>query len=52
MSMPEKEIIVQAYSAGFESRDYAMILLNGEAVRVKKNENGHYRGLHIVVIDS
>ena len=37
-------------SAGQEGK-LAKISIDGQVVELNKNENGHYRGLHIVVIN-
>ena len=39
------------YSAGYDAGNYAKIMINNHLVEMEKNMNGHYRGLHIVVID-
>ena len=44
-------ISIQARSAGFESGNFGVITINDVPVMTAKNENGHYRGLHIVVIN-
>ena len=38
-------------SAGFEAGNFAKIIINNTPVKVEKNENNNYRGLHIVIID-
>ena len=43
--------MISASSAGFNGANYAKITLNGFQVQVEKNENEHYRGLHIVVFN-
>lgn len=44
-------IVVQATSAGANGGNFARISINDEAVVVERNCNGHYRGLHIVLIN-
>lgn len=44
-------MIIEVRSAGFEGGNKASISVNGKIVQVEKNSNGHFRGLHIVVID-
>ena len=34
-----------------DSTNIAQITINNQIVSVEKNENGHFRGLHIVVVD-
>ncbi len=43
--------MVQALSAGFDGGNYAKIIINDVIINVGKNSNGHYRGLHMVVIN-
>ena len=43
-------LIIQAESAGFSAGNKATITINNHAVTMEKNENHHFRGLHIVVI--
>ena len=38
-------------SAGFESGDFASIIVNETIIEVAKNENNHYRGIHVVLIN-
>ena len=45
------KILIRVESAGFEAGNYANITVCGVKVVVQKNCNGHYRGLHIVVIN-
>ena len=45
-------LVVQAYSAGFDAGNFALISLNGFPVPMEKNEHKHDRGLHIVVINN
>ena len=45
-------IIVSAWSAGFEGGNYAKIEINDIKIEMDKNESNHYRGLHIVLIDT
>ena len=44
-------MIVQVESAGFDGGNFAQIKINNVPVDVKPNNNNHYRGLHIVVIN-
>ena len=45
-------MVVRATSAGFEAGNMAEILINNVPVVCEANENGHDRGLHLVVINS
>ena len=44
-------LVVQVISAGYEAGDYAQITVNGRIVDVEQNSDGHFRGLHIVVLN-
>ena len=44
-------ILIQVSSAGFKGGNFAKISINDAQVEVEKNDRGHDRGLHIVVID-
>ena len=46
-----KLIVVKAVSSGFHSLNFAQISINDTILKIKKNENNHYRGLHIAVIN-
>lgn len=48
---PEFIYVIQATSAGFEAGNAAQIMVNGVAIETGKNEHGHTRGLHVVVIN-
>ena len=41
-----------AESAGYSAGNYAKISINEVRIDMEKNENNHYRGLHIVVINT
>ena len=43
-------LIIQAQSAGFNGGNHGIIKLNNKIVKMDKNENGNYRGLHIVIV--
>lgn len=43
--------VIQVTSAGKDGEDCAKILINDVAVVMEKNENDHYRGLHMAVIN-
>ena len=43
-------MVVHVTSSGFDSGNIAKILINDNLIEVEKNESGHHRGLHIVVI--
>ena len=43
--------VISAQSGGFNDGDYGHISINHEEVEMDLNENGHHRGLHIVVIN-
>ena len=38
-------------SAGFKNGNFAHITVNDQKVTVDKNISGHFRGLHIVIIN-
>lgn len=44
-------IKINVSSAGFEAGDFAKITINDIPVKVLKNPDNHYRGLHLVVIN-
>ena len=44
-------VVVKCSSAGFLAGDYAEISINGVGIDVDRNEHGHYRGFHIVIIN-
>lgn len=44
-------MVVHAKSAGYDGGNFAKISINNVAVPIDKNETGHYRGLHIVLIN-
>ena len=44
-------MVLQVTSAGFEAGKMSKITLNKKVVELKKNENGHERGLHIVILN-
>lgn len=46
-----KLIEVKSVSAGFQGGNFARILINNKPVKVNMNQNGHMRGLHVVVIN-
>ena len=48
--MEEGIFVVKAVSAGFHIGSSAYIYINDNPVVLEKNENGHYRGLNIVII--
>lgn len=43
--------MIQAESAGFEAGNYAKIIINNFQIEMQRNENGHYRGLHMVIFN-
>lgn len=43
--------VVEAMSAGKDAGDFAKIIINDEIVEMERNENYHFRGLHIVVLN-
>ena len=43
--------MVKVISCGYEAGNYARIMINEIVVDMDVNENGHFRGLHIVVIN-
>ena len=47
----ESLITIQTQSAGFDAGNFATITRNNELLKVERNENKHYRGLHIVIIN-
>lgn len=44
-------LIVQAQSAGLNAGNFAKITVNDAPVEIEKNENGHHRGVHVVIIN-
>ena len=44
-------LLIQATSAGFESGNAATIVINHVPITLQNNENGHDRGLHIVLVN-
>lgn len=50
--VPDKEtMIIEAGSGGYNATNFASITIDDVPVTMEKNENNHYRGLHIVVIN-
>ncbi len=49
--MKNGTIMVTATSSGENDKDYALITVDGRDVEMMPNENGHYRGLHIAIIN-
>ena len=47
-----KAFVIGAKSAGYDAGDFANISFNNKPITVAKNENGHFRGLHLVIINS
>lgn len=43
--------VIQVSSAGFYQGNYAFIKLDGLPITMEPNESGHFRGLHIVIIN-
>lgn len=49
---PDQEVyVVSVTSAGLKGGNLARIIINNIPVPVNTNENDHYRGLHVVVLD-
>ena len=51
---PENEehlVVIQASSAGFNGGNFARMTINEVPVDLEPNVNGHYRGLHVVIIN-
>ena len=44
-------IHVEVKSAGLNAGNFAEISVNQKLIKLDQNENGHYRGLHIVIIN-
>ena len=44
-------LVIKVTSAGYASGEQTEITVNGKAVKPETNENGHFRGLHIVLIN-
>ena len=44
-------MIIQVKSSGFEGENLAEISINGKVLEMPKNENDHFRGLHIAIIN-
>lgn len=51
MAEGQRLLVVNASSAGYNGANEAKIMVNDELIQLEKNENGHFRGLHIVVIN-
>ena len=47
----EDLFIVSAHSAGYNAGDFAQITINQKLITVERNENDHYRGLHVVLVN-
>lgn len=45
-------ITIGVSSAGFDGDNLAIIVVNGVWLYCERNENNHYRGLHVAVINS
>lgn len=48
---PGVNVTITVQSAGYYAGDFAKILVNDELVIMEPNENNHFRGLHIVIIN-
>ena len=44
-------MVVKVESAGFNAGNFAKISINDVPIEVAENESGHFRGLHLVVVD-
>ena len=44
-------LVIQVSSSGFDAGNKASIVVNGDKIEVGENENGHLRGMHIVVLN-
>ena len=44
-------MVIQVCSAGNTGGNLAKIMLNGFQVEMEKNEQDHYRGIHIVIFN-
>lgn len=44
-------ITIEVESAGYHAGDYARITVDGVRILLDRNDDGHCRGLHIVVIN-
>ena len=47
----QKFILISVSSAGFKAGNFATISINNIPIIVNSNENGHFRGLHIIMIN-
>lgn len=45
-------MMIQVSSGGLLGGDFARITINKAIVKCEKNESGHYRGLHVVLVNS
>lgn len=43
--------MLQVSSSGYEGGNFAKIVLNDFNVEIARNENHHFRGLHVVIFD-
>ena len=50
-SPANKLIVIEVVSAGFHAGSTAKITINDVQVKVERNLGGHYRGLHVVLIN-
>lgn len=46
-----KFVVIKVQSAGFNSKNFARISLNEEKLELERNEEYHFRGLHVVIIN-
>lgn len=44
-------MVVKAVSAGYDAGNFAHISINNESVTINQNENGNFKGLHIVLLN-
>lgn len=45
-------MVIKVSSAGYDAGNYAKITLNDVPLQVEMNDSKHYRGLHIVLINT
>ena len=43
--------MIQVKSAGYNAGNFAQVTIDGTPVEMEKNENGHFRGLHVIVVN-
>ena len=44
-------LVITATSAGYDAGNETKITINEEIVKLEPNSNGHFRGLHVIVVN-